>query len=118
MMGWFKDNEAERNGGAIYVLKQSVNSNFSSEFYNNKAIKATGGAILFHDLAEKNSFECIFTDNYALYGGAIMFLDKANNNKFNSNFTSNVAKSCGGAMFFYSTTDNNYFAVISITTLL
>ena len=106
----FTGNTAERTGGAIYIKGKSANNNFTSEFYDNRAITGSGGAISFSNLVENNSFECIFADNYALYGGGIFFYNKANNNKFDSNFTSNVAKSCGGAMFFYNTTNNNSFA--------
>ena len=107
--GSFKGNNAERSGGAIFVRGQSVNNDFSSEFYDNHAGQASGGAIFFYNLAENNVFESIFTSNYALYGGGIFFYKKANNNNFGSNFTSNVAKSCGGAIFFYNTTDKNNF---------
>ena len=86
-----------------------MNNSFSAEFYDNNATQASGGAIFFYNLAENNSFECIFRDNYALYGGGLFFYKKANENKFKSNFTSNVAKSCGGAMFFHNTTNNNNF---------
>ena len=106
----FTANNAERAGGAIFVRGQSANNDFSSEFYDNRANKASGGAMFFYNLAESNSFEGIFADNYALYGGAVFFYKPANDNEFNADFTSNVAKSCGGAMFFYSTTDNNSFA--------
>ena len=109
VLGFFKGNNAERAGGAIYVQGKSINNNFSSQFYDNNARQASGGAIFFYSLAENNNFESIFMNNYALYGGGIFFYKNANDNKFDSSFTFNVAKSCGGAIFFYSTTNNNTF---------
>ena len=104
----FTANKATRNGGAIYVEAQSINNNFSCQFYNNYAVQS-GGAILFHNLVQNNTFECIFKYNYAGYGAGIFFSKNANANRFNSDFINNTAKSCGGAMFFYGTTDKNNF---------
>lgn len=108
--GYFEGNTAERGGGAIYVQGESRNSIFASEFYNNTAKAASGGAIFFYKLVEGNIFESTFRHNYALYGAGIFFYNKANNNRFRSDFRFNIAKSCGGAMFFYNTSNNNNFS--------
>lgn len=108
--GYFEGNTAERGGGAIYVQGESRNSIFASEFYNNSAKAASGGAIFFYKLAEGNIFESTFRHNYALYGAGIFFYNKANNNRFRSDFRFNIAESCGGAMFFYNTSNNNNFS--------
>ena len=108
--GCFKGNEAERGGGAIFVRGQATGNNFSAEFYDNRAMKASGGAIFFYNSAESNIFESVLKENYALYGGSFFFYNKANNNKFDSEFINNTAESCGGAIFFHNTTDKNNFS--------
>lgn len=108
--GYFEANQAERVGGAIYVKGESTGNIFASEFHDNRANAASGGAIFFYTLAEDNLFESVFRCNYGFYGAGIFFYSKANNNRFSSDFRDNMAKSCGGAMFFYNTTDNNSFS--------
>ena len=107
--GYFEGNVAERIGGAICFQNKSCDNVISAEFNNNRVNGASGGAIFFRNVAENNSFEGSFTNNYAVNGGAIFFYNKANNNRFDSDFMFNLANSSGGAIVFFGTSDMNNF---------
>ena len=117
----FKNNRAEKSGGALY--SHYINIINSSSFENNNAINGNGGAIYiasYNGTLSKYSYisfgnaiklseinDAVFINNKALNnGGAIYSEDNLNIN--NSSFKSNFAQVQGGAVYSEYKLNANY----------
>ena len=103
----FIDNQATRDGGAIYLSKNSNNVYIGGEFKDNEALNKNGGAINFNGDVSNSTINATFIGNEAFdHGGAIYFNGGVSGSNMTSTFKNNVARDNGGAIYFNNKIDN------------
>ena len=115
----FINNTATKNGGALFVTKDTKSNTFEDVvFINNTAKENDGGAVRFGALdyeyiTQGNTFKNVKFINNTAYenGGALYVTGASTSNIFETvNFINNVAETCdGGAINFYKTVKDTSF---------